>query len=244
MPAERRRDLRLRPETDFTVTCVADEPAWRGSPYNLARGIVDLGPRGARLVTVGRLREHLPVVVDVTAPDGTARLRARGRVRWTRNLGRDGHGLAGICFERILTCYGDRLRFVAPPRPETRGPSGRDPQRHFPRFSPPADAVARLPRGFWRTLGLSTNAARRLTDLSLGGTHLVCGRPLTPGRRVDLVVDLRRPAARLEAAGEVRWCRRDTLSLEPRWHVGVAFRELPPLSRAHLVTAEKLFLGF
>lgn len=242
--AERRRDLRLCPDTDFVVTCVADEPVWRGSPYNLARAIVDLGPRGARLVTVGRLREQLPVVVDVSAPDGTARLRARGRVRWTRSLGREGPSFAGISFERILTCFGERLRFIAPPRPDAGAPRGRDPQRRFPRFSPPADGVTCLPRGFWRALGFASNAARHLFDLSLGGIHLVCGQPLDPGRRVDLGVDLRRPAVRLEGEGEIRWCRRDTLRLEPRWHAGVAFRNLQPLSRAHLVAAEKLYLGF
>jgi hypothetical protein len=244
MSAERRRDLRLRPDADVTVTCVADESAGRGAPYNLARGIVDLGPRGARLVTAGRLREHMAVVVDVAALDGTARLRARGRVRWSRTLGRDGPSLAGICFERILSCWGDRFRFLAPARSDARPSGARDPQRRFARFSPPTGPVTCRARGLWRVLGLAVNAARRLQDLSLGGTHLVCGRPLDPGRRVDLVVDLRRPAARLEAEGEVRWCRRDTLSLEPRWHVGVAFRHLPPLSRAHLVTAEKLYLGF
>ena len=40
----------------------------------------------------------------------------------------------------------------------------------------------------------------------------------------------------------MRWCRRDTLSLEPRWNVGVVFKDLDPGAHGRLRTVEAVFI--
>ena len=42
--------------------------------------------------------------------------------------------------------------------------------------------------------------------------------------------------------GVVRWCRRDTLSLEPRWNVGVVFKDMEPSAQSRLRTVEAVFI--
>jgi hypothetical protein len=46
----------------------------------------------------------------------------------------------------------------------------------------------------------------------------------------------------VSAEGIVRWCRRDTLSLEPRWVVGVVFKRMGPDSGGRLRTVEAVFV--
>jgi hypothetical protein len=238
MDDERRRCPRTPPESTLVVTCCAAEEA-DGPPYNVAQDLVDLSPGGACLVTAGRLREKLPVIVQIVAPRHSSKFRARGRVRWSRTVGPRSIHLAGVGFEEILEAQGDELRFLGEPAP-ARTP---EPRRRFKRFTPVVAEVTLVPRGLWRTLGLASNAGRRLKDLSLGGAQVLCSRPVRPGRLIELTLQILQPRLTLRAVGDVRWCRRDTLSLEPRWQVGIAFRHLAPGHEANLRTLEKVFLG-
>jgi hypothetical protein len=45
------------------------------------------------------------------------------------------------------------------------------------------------------------------------------------------------------AEADVRWCRRDTLSLEPRWIAGLTFKRLEPAQDAHLREVDRTYLG-
>jgi hypothetical protein len=243
MGEERRRHSRLKPDKGYIVTCYSAEA---GDPsaakYNLASKLVDVSPRGACLVTVGRLRARLPVQVEVYFPKTGARVRMRATVRWSQTVESRGPNkqtahVAGLEFDKTLQLQNPRKEAPRPGRTE-------EPRRGSKRFSPGDVQLVCLPRNFWRALGLSSNAARQVKDLSLGGVQIVSTRRLKPGQGVSLRLEFRKPHAVIEAEGEVRWCRRDTLSLEPRWNAGVAFRRLPPVSHSNLVTIEKIFLGF
>ncbi len=118
-----------------------------------------------------------------------------------------------------------------------------DPQRRHPRFWPGRAEVVAVPCGFWSAMGFRPNAALRLMDLSLGGAHLVSSTRLEPRSRVDLEIQLVRPALSLRTRAEVLWCRRDTLSLAPRWEAGLAFRALSPADAFELRAIDRYFLG-
>ena len=118
-----------------------------------------------------------------------------------------------------------------------------EPQRRHKRFWPGRIGLTAVPRGFWSAIGLGSNAALLLRDLSLGGAQVVSSVRLAPRSRVDLEIEIVRPAARIRGAAEVLWCRRDTLSLAPRWNAGLAFRGLSPADSLELRQLDRYFLG-
>ena len=246
MHDERRKCSRIKPESGFVCSCTNADFAGHGPrAYNLATRLLDVSPRGACLVTTGRLRERVPIIVDISVPQALARFKARAIVRWSQTLERGGRTahVAGLRFERILESYGDRLSFLGG-RPEAPSPARtREPQRRFKRFQPRDARVVCTPRDLWRMLGFKTQAALRLHDLSLGGAQVVCSKRLKPGSTVDLALDFERPQGSVAAEAVVRWCRRDTRSLESRWHAGLVFRRMAPDHEERLKEVDKLYLG-
>jgi hypothetical protein len=101
-----------------------------------------------------------------------------------------------------------------------------------------------LPRGLLRSFGLAANKGRQVKDLSRGGAQIICSQKLKPGQHVDLRLEFRRTELTLEAEGVIRWCRRDTTSLEPRYLAGVVFKNLPEGSERSLRAIEGAFIGF
>lgn len=251
MRQERRRHLRSTPEAGLEVRCTYPEHAGRADErYNLAARILNVGARGACLVTVGRLRAGAPVAVELFVPNGHTRFASRASVRWSSTVtagGRDSH-VAGISFDRVFRPRGPRAipakHGEAPPSTRLIPSRGPDPQRAHKRFTPEEVDLVCIPQGLLKSLGLAANTGRRLKDLSRSGAQLACAKRLKPGQRVDLRLEFRRSKITIEAEAVVRWCRRDTASLEPRYLAGVVFQNLPEGSERSLRAIEHAFLGF
>ena len=252
MSKERRRHVRSGPSRGLEVRCASAEHADRHDErYNLATRIIDVSARGACLVTVGRLRKGVPVTVDLFVPNRAARFRSKATVQWSTTVesrGRVAH-VAGLYFDRLFTperpAKKEKPAAAHEPRPGRLIPSrGPEPMRKHKRFSPEEVSLVCLSRGLLRTLGLATNTGRRLKDLSRGGAQIVCSRKLKPGDRVDLRLEFGRSELNIEAEGVIRWCRRDTASLEPRYLAGVVFKNLPEGSERSLRAIERTFIGF
>lgn len=222
---------------DAQVACTSAELAPPGSPStNLAVRLLDASASGACLVTKGRLREGAPVIVGIILPGQKARVMSKAVVRWSTTLeskGRTAH-VAGLEFERPVAA-------LAPSLPKPAPSKHVEPQRRHKRFVPEKVDIVCLPPGFLRTLGVKTNAAKGLKNLSLGGAQIVSSEKLSPGDRVDLLLQFAFPKTTVRAAGVVRWCKRDTLALE-RWNVGVVFKDLDPSSQSRLRTVEAVFI--
>lgn len=228
---ERRRLPRSKAPAGGALRLRAAEAA--AVPYNLALRLVDLSDRGACVETAGRLRPGQPVLLELTLPDSRLPVKAGGVIRWSRSAPRDGRpaDFAGIQFERGLMAS-----VAASSNRRT------DPQRRHRRFVPIDLGEARcLPDDLWTALGLRRNALRGVRDLSLGGVQLETRRPLRVRQPVRLRLQVLTPRAVVEAEGVVCWCRRDTLSLQPRWAVGIRFRRVGPDSDAALKRLERYY---
>jgi hypothetical protein len=165
---------------------------------------------------------------------------SKAKVRWSTTVeskGRIAH-VAGLEFESPVPSLGPSIL----PDQVPGGPRKDEPQRRHKRFLPDKVEIVCLPRSFLRKLGVKSNAARGLKDLSLGGAQIVSTEKLETGDRVDLLLQFNYPRTTVRAVGMVRWCKRDTLSLEPRWNVGVIFRDMDPNSHGRLRTVEAVFL--
>ncbi|MBV8881881.1 MAG: PilZ domain-containing protein [Planctomycetaceae bacterium] len=240
MGSERRRHGRVTAK-DASVACTSAEFAKPGSDsYNLAVRLLDTSASGACIVTKGRLREGIKVLVGVIFPKQGARVMSRATVRWSTTVeskGRTAH-VAGLQFERTVA----ELSPSKPTPTESEKLRSKEPQRRHRRFTPEKVDIVCLPRGILTKLGVKTNSAKGLRNLSLGGAQIVSSEKLSPGDPVDLTLQFRYPATTVKAEGIVRWCRRDTLSLEPRWNVGVVFKQMDPTSDGRLRTVEAVFV--
>lgn len=223
------------------VACTSADQAKPGSAsYNFAVRLLDTSATGACVVTTGRIREGVPVVVGIILPHQKARVMAKAVVRWSTTVeskGRTAH-VAGLEFDQPITA-------LAPKPAAAKGPAGSkstEPQRRHRRFSPEKVDIVCLPRGILTKLGVKSNAAKALKDLSLGGVQIVSTEKLKAGDPVDLMLQFSFPKTTVRATGVVRWCRRDTLSLEPRWNVGVVFKEMDNISHGRLQTVEAVFV--
>jgi hypothetical protein len=87
------------------------------------------------------------------------------------------------------------------------------------------------------------NVAVHLKDVSLGGAQIVSDRDLRPGLKTDLTFTFPGFPHPVAAEADVRWCRRDTVSLTPRWSAGLTFKRLAPGDEAHLEEVDRTFLG-
>ncbi len=242
MKPERRQHPRGKLAWGLKVRCSSTELQAR--QFNHAERVVDLSPRGICLVTVGRLRMGIRVAVEILSPSGRVEFSSGATVAWSTTVesrGRSAH-VAGLQLDRALP---QEPRKKPSPAPKgllsSRAP---EPQRAHKRFAPQEVEIVCLPRGFLRTMGLARNTGRRLKDLSLGGAQIVCTRKLRPGQAVDLRLEFKRSKLTVKAEAVVRWCRRDTASLEPRYLAGVVFKGLPEGSERSLRAIERTFLGF
>ncbi len=243
MQKERRKHPRVRPAKDAQVECRSEEVTTTAELHNLATRLLDLSPKGACIVTTGRLREGLPVKLEVSIPGSPSRLSVHAEVRWSTSIGSE----AGP--QHVAHVAGLRFRAVKEAKGKAFEKSGRgggngkrkDPRRHHRRFAPKDVAVDCIPAGFLSWLGLASNAARTVKDLSQGGIQIVSRRPIEPDRRVTVRLVFQHPPATIEAEGKVRWCARDTLSVEKRWFVGIVFGRVSEKSSMDLNRVERFF---
>lgn len=117
-----------------------------------------------------------------------------------------------------------------------------EPRRRHKRFVPPRTEVVCIPRGLWSSL-VRTNVALQLKNVSLGGVQVVLDRELRTGVKIDLTMTFPGFPDPVAAEADVRWCRRDTLSLQPRWIAGLTFKRLEPRQEAHLREVDRTYLG-
>jgi hypothetical protein len=240
MSQERRRHDRTAAK-EASVACTSAEFAAAGSAsHNLALKLLDMSSSGACLVTKGRLRQGVSVIVGVILPRQRTKVMSRAVVRWSTTVeskGRTAH-VAGLEFEKTIAELAPRKEA---PRPGA-APAESEPQRRHKRFVAEKVDIVCLPQGILTRLGMKPNAARKVKDLSLGGAQIVTTKKLKAGDRVDLTLQFRFPATTVQAEGIVRWCRRDTLSLEPRWNVGVIFKQMDRDSEGRLRTVQAIFI--
>jgi hypothetical protein len=239
MSQERRRHARTAAK-EVSVACTSAEFASQGSAsHNLALKLLDMSSSGACLVTKGRLRQGVPLLVGISLPGQRKGVMSRAVVRWSTTVeskGRTAH-VTGLEFERPIAELAPRKEA---PRPQA-APAEVEPQRRHKRFVAEKVDIVCVPQGILTRLGMKSNAARTVRDLSLGGAQIVTTKKLKAGERVDLTLQFRFPATTVQAVGIVRWCRRDTLSLEPRWNVGVIFKHMDSGSEGRLRTVEAIF---
>ena len=237
MGDERRRYDRDRAE-EAQIACTSPEHAQSGNAsHNLAVRLIDTSASGACLITKERLREGSPVIVGIILPRGKARIMSKATVRWSTTVeskGRKAH-VAGIEFDQPVAALAPELPKVGPSKHA-------EPNRRHKRFVPDKCDIVCLPPGFLSKLGMKANTAKALRNLSMGGAQIVSTEKLATGERVDLLLKFPFPKTSVRAAAIVRWCKRDTLSLEPRWNVGVVFKDLDATTNSRLRTVEAVFI--
>jgi hypothetical protein len=240
MSQERRRHDRTAAK-EASVACTSADFASMGSPsHNLALRLLDMSSSGACLVTKGRLRQGVAVMVGIVLPRQRTKVLSRAVVRWSTTVeskGRTAH-VTGLEFDKTIAELAPRAEL---PRP-TAASTEPEPQRRHKRFVAEKVDIVCLTQGLLTKFGVKPNAARTVKDLSLGGAQIVTTKKLKAGDRVDLTLQFRYPAATVQAEGIVRWCRRDTLSLEPRWNVGVVFKQMDRESEGRLRTVEAILI--
>lgn len=118
-----------------------------------------------------------------------------------------------------------------------------EPRRRHKRFAPLQAEVTCTPRDFWAAVGLRRNVAIQLRDVSLGGVQIVVDRELKPGLKTDLLLVFPGFFHPVAVEADVRWCRRDTISLAPRWTAGLTFKRLTTQDEANLVEVDRTYLG-
>ncbi len=206
MADERRRHSRKSPPKDVKAELQVEHMVG-----NLAKKVVDWSATGACLVTEGRLRPGAVLRLELNG--GGVKIRSKAVVRWSSTLQRQGK-TAHICGLELP---------AAPPK----APLRRDPQRRHPRFSvKDVEETALTPKTWLSSLGFAKPLSAGVRDLSHGGIRLAVDRKLRVNLRVRLRLVLRVPNTVVQADGVVRWCRRDTLSLKPKWDVGILFRKI------------------
>jgi hypothetical protein len=118
-----------------------------------------------------------------------------------------------------------------------------EPRRRDKRFAPPRTEVVCVPRGFWTSVVRKKNVALHLRDVSLGGAQIVSSEKLPLGLKTDLTMTFAGFYQPVAAEADVRWCRRDTLSLTPRWIAGLTFKRLASDHEANLKEVDRTYLG-
>jgi len=118
-----------------------------------------------------------------------------------------------------------------------------EPRRRHKRFSPPRAGIVCVPRGLWTSVLRKRNVASHLKDVSLGGLQIIAAEPLRPGHKVDVTLTFAGFPDPVVLEAAVRWCRRDTLSLKPKWNTGLTIRHLAPLHETRLKDVDRTYLG-
>ena len=118
-----------------------------------------------------------------------------------------------------------------------------EPRRRYKRFEPPRADVTCRPQQSWFDRLLKKNVALRLKDISLGGVQIIATRELRLGEKTELSLSFPGFPDTIVAEADVRWCRRDTLSLAPQWRAGLTFKRIAPTHEAALLEVDRTYLG-
>jgi c-di-GMP-binding flagellar brake protein YcgR len=241
---ERRKDKRIRADKTFFIGCKPSDPGVSFADPNLAVKLLDISARGACFVSRVRLKGGLRVQILIVQPGAGTRSSVDATVRWSESVERDGKvaHVTGVEFDRPMAGLGLPEE---PARPVQRRPAtvraGTDPRRHHKRFKPDNTTITCMTRdGLLRKFGFRPNAAEALLDISLSGAQIVCDRKLDVREVLDLEIVLADGKTTIATEGTVCWCRRDTLSLKPRWTVGLRFGRLDEDAKRSLIEVQQL----
>jgi hypothetical protein len=240
---ERRRIERVRADNTFFIGCKPLGADAEEVDPNLAIKLLDVSTRGACFVSRSRVRTGLRVQILIVRPGAGTRSSVDGTVRWSESLkspeGKTAH-VTGVEFDKGIIGLG--LPEEPAPRPKkTQRIHKTDPRRHHRRFKPEKTKVVAVPRGgLLRKLGFKPNTAHSLLDLSMGGAQIVSTKKLKPGLILDVEIVLSDGKTAIATEGFVCWCRRDTLSLKPKWNVGIRFARLDEDSKRSLTEVQQI----
>ena len=120
-------------------------------------------------------------------------------------------------------------RLLAPDRVSEALPSHE--RRGYVRFRSERVRLALFQAGLMDKVGMASNLAFSLADISLGGMSAVVNREMKPYSRIRATIEFPRLGQTLSLLGEVRWCGR---LFDNNWEVGVIFALLSPEDHAVL----------
>ncbi|MBI2900410.1 MAG: PilZ domain-containing protein [Planctomycetes bacterium] len=244
MDKDKRRHART-PYKGANVVCYSPDDSRGGNPYNFATHVVDVSLGGVCVLSVGRLRTDIRLIVDIFFQQHRGGLKAPVVVRWSREVAHKGRTLymTGLEFLRRPDFTGLALDAVLgrqPPGPETRILPAKPDRRREARVRVGVSEIVCVPAGLLASLGLAGNVAKSLLDLSSEGARFSTRKPLAPGQAVRLRVRIPRVGEVLTMLARVRWCRPDERA-RGRHVVGVRFEKVPAKSRGILGALERWF---
>jgi c-di-GMP-binding flagellar brake protein YcgR len=229
MPPERRKYLRRKPDQGVQVSAQSATAVASGGTAvrsNCAVKLIDVSDKGACLVTTGRLRAgaelHVRLFIDGTDDLYAAKAVVRWAQTWTHN-NREAD-VAGIEFMQVQEVRGMRFRSMAAWAAAV--PAAQSDKRQQKRRLIESSKVKCVVAGLFNVLGMASNCATSLVDLSEGGCQLVANKKLEVGTRVKITLAFQNPTVEINAAGEVRHSTRDTMMLDPKYTTGIAFKDM------------------
>lgn len=229
MPPERRKYLRRKPDQGMQVAAQSATAVASGGTTvrtNCAVKLIDVSDKGACIVTTGRLRVGAELVVRLSI-DGTEDLyAAKAVIRWAQTWTHNGReaDVAGVEFMQVLEVRGQRFRSMAGWAGSV--PTAENDKRKQKRRLLESSKVKCVVAGLFNALGMASNCATSLVDLSEGGCQIVATKKLEVGTRVKLTFGFQNPTVEVNITGEVRHSTRDTLTLDPKYSTGIAFGAL------------------
>lgn len=225
------------------VLCFGADENRGANPYNYATHLVDVSLGGACVLSVGRLRPDARMILDVFFQQHQGGFRVPAVVRWSREVTHQGKQLymSGLEFAARPEFTGRALDAVlgrAGAGIETKLRPAKPNRRKSDRVKVDVAEIECVPAGLLAGLGLASNVAKSLLDLSESGARFVSKKPLEAGKRFRLRVRIPRIGSALRMAAVVRWCREDK---KDRYLIGVEFEDVPEESRVILRSLEKWF---
>lgn len=244
MDRERRQYSRTKPGAGYRIDCYSTDFRREGSSrHSLAIKFIDFSSKGACIVTPGRLRRGITLMVQVRHVEDRSRFKGKAVVRWSETLRRNGKEahIAGLEFTDVLEARGERMTFL---RQWARGLGLITPdeiRRKRKRAVLEKARVQMTPSSVMKAVGLPSNAAWCVVDLSESKVHLVANRRMKPGRAVSLKIQFGLPAVTVRAEGTVTYSERNLLSLEPRYPTEIKLTKLSDDDAARLRLVLKSF---
>lgn len=238
MPPERRKYVRRKPDAGMTVTAMSSTAVGAGATSartNVAVKLIDVCDKGACIVTSGRLRVGAELSVRFFMSGTDDLYGAHAVVRWAQTWTKEGReaDLAGLEFMKVTELRGTRFRSMASWAGEL--PTADGERRKMKRRLLETSKVHCVATGLFSLLGMSSNIAISLSDLSEGGCQIVASKKLEEGAKVKFTLSFQNPTVEIHGTGEVKWCKRDTLSLEPRYGLGLSFGDLANTEQGRLM---------
>ena len=230
MRTERRRHPRRQPDQGVRINAMSASAVSGAAATtvrtNVAVKVVDISDKGACIVTTGRLRAGAELLVRLTI-DGTDDFyAAKAVIRWAETWTRNNReaDVAGIEFMQVQELRGNRFHALTSWAPVV--PKAEDDKRRQKRRLLETSKVTCATAGLFNLLGMASNLAHSLVDLSEAGCQILAVKKLEAGTRVKLTLTFKNPAVEFSLEGEARWSNRDTMSLEPRYSTGIQFGKL------------------